>query len=368
MSGSDQEHIDSQLLPPLPPTPTKEKMAFVAIPQIKPRKRQNTCLDLDSPPIKKTMPRLSFYQHEADKMIADARNLLLKAATTLADDKKRQDKVLDLLEVFRTYTEEDKVEKATKRLVLNMEQATRKLVNTSKTTYASIASKRGETGPKKPNQDKSQETIQANPVVNPIKEKSEWTTIQRSKQPRKPVRLVLDPKDKKITFNSKSTRDNINKALHQQGYPRACISSVSKSMKNNIILTFLEEGAKAFTLKHQDIIQRSLPFVSILEDESWHKVVLHGVSTEEFNTPTGLDDIQKEIESFNKGFKIAGKPIWLTSQERRSQQAGASVLVAFHTEEEANRAIQQRLYIGAVSVRVEKAKDKPKQKALSTSN
>ena len=64
--------------------------------------------------------------------------------------------------------------------------------------------------------------------------------------------------------------------------------------------------------------------------------------------------IIEEIKTFNKDLVPIGIPYWLTSAEKRLNQYAGSVVVAFATPEEANRAIQHRLYIAGTSVRVEK--------------
>ena len=61
-----------------------------------------------------------------------------------------------------------------------------------------------------------------------------------------------------------------------------------------------------------------------------------------------------EIKTFNKGLKPIGTPYWLTSLEKRKTQKSGSIIVCFATEEEANRAIKNRLYIAGISTRVEK--------------
>jgi hypothetical protein len=61
-----------------------------------------------------------------------------------------------------------------------------------------------------------------------------------------------------------------------------------------------------------------------------------------------------EIQTFNKGLKPIGTPYWLTTPEKRANQRAGSVVVAFATTEEASKAIRNRLYIGGISVRVEK--------------
>ena len=67
-----------------------------------------------------------------------------------------------------------------------------------------------------------------------------------------------------------------------------------------------------------------------------------------------MDLVIEEIKTFNTGLHLIGAPYWLTSAPRRLSQRAGSVVVAFATEEEASRAIRNRLYIAGISVRVEK--------------
>ena len=64
--------------------------------------------------------------------------------------------------------------------------------------------------------------------------------------------------------------------------------------------------------------------------------------------------IVEEIKTFNKGLTPIGTPYWLTSAERRQSQLAGSIAVSFPTEEQANRAIKNRLYIAGISVWVQK--------------
>lgn len=83
-------------------------------------------------------------------------------------------------------------------------------------------------------------------------------------------------------------------------------------------------------------------------------MILHGIPTLDFNTPEGMDLVVDEIQTFNKGLTPIGTPYWLTSSDKRQNQRAGSVVVAFATEEEASRAIRNRLYIAGISVRAEK--------------
>ena len=67
-----------------------------------------------------------------------------------------------------------------------------------------------------------------------------------------------------------------------------------------------------------------------------------------------MDLITAEIKTFNKGFTPIGTPYWITSPTNRQTQLAGSVVVAFPTEDQAKRAIKNRLYIAGLSVRVRK--------------
>jgi hypothetical protein len=64
--------------------------------------------------------------------------------------------------------------------------------------------------------------------------------------------------------------------------------------------------------------------------------------------------VVEEITTFNQRLKPIGTPYWLTSQKKRKNQIAGLVVVAFGTEEEAKKAIYNRVYIGGISARVEK--------------
>jgi hypothetical protein len=94
-----------------------------------------------------------------------------------------------------------------------------------------------------------------------------------------------------------------------------------------------------------------LPLVTYLKKgEPWYKVIVHGIPIREFNTEDGMDLVISEIKTFNKGLEPIGRPYWATPREKRDSglvQKG-SVIVAFPTEEQANRAIKNKLYIAGI--------------------
>ena len=66
--------------------------------------------------------------------------------------------------------------------------------------------------------------------------------------------------------------------------------------------------------------------------------------------------ILDEIKTFNSDLTPIGTPYWVTSYEKRLSglQLAGSVVVAFPNENQAKRAIKNRLYIAGISARVTK--------------
>jgi hypothetical protein len=145
-----------------------------------------------------------------------------------------------------------------------------------------------------------------------------------------------------------------NKAFLEKGVKGPVVNMVSRTRSQNIVVTTTPHFSADYLLEKKDIWQSILPFKSAQKDESWYKVAIHGIPTRDFDTPNGMQLVVDEITTFNQGFKPIGTPYWLTTEAKRKNQLAGSVVVAFATEEEANRAIRQRLYIAGISVRVEK--------------
>jgi hypothetical protein len=128
-------------------------------------------------------------------------------------------------------------------------------------------------------------------------------------------------------------------------------------MRGNIVVNTTPDFNSDFLIQNEDIIKGVLPLVKYLKKgEPWYKVIVHGIPIREFNTEDGMDLVVSEIKTFNKGLEPVGRPYWATPREKRDSglvQKG-SVIVAFPTEDQANRAIKNRLYIAGISARVAK--------------
>lgn len=103
-----------------------------------------------------------------------------------------------------------------------------------------------------------------------------------------------------------------------------------------------------------------LPFViSLKRGELWHKVAIYSILIREFNINEGLLDFElvlNEIRTFNKGLEPIGKSYWATTRSTRESglKRIGTIIIAFPTEDQANRAIKNRLYIAGISAKVAK--------------
>jgi hypothetical protein len=78
-----------------------------------------------------------------------------------------------------------------------------------------------------------------------------------------------------------------------------------------------------------------------------------------FYTNESLSVLKEEIPTFNKGLEIVGNPYWLTREGKHQDQITDTVCIAFATEQQAQKAICNRLYLLGISVRVEKLHSTP---------
>ena len=130
-------------------------------------------------------------------------------------------------------------------------------------------------------------------------------------------------------------------------------------ISKNIVITTTSPFTTNYLIKKQGIQDHLFQFKSIQKITLQYKVVIHNIPTAEFNTPQGMELVVDEIKVFNKGLTPIGTPYQLTPAYKRESSRTASVVVAFATQEEAQRAIRERLYIVGISARAEKYLDTP---------
>lgn len=304
----------------------------------------------------------------AREAILLARDLVVKAYS-LTQSREEQAKLLDLLEVFREYTERGRIQAASSILatqVANLEVASQKIETKARALAKSTPELIRPSQPSQPSRPTfASIASKATPPTPHLTSPQEWTQVGKpkpTKHTNKPTRplasnrliLVKSPTGNSPTFSPLAIRNAFNKAFLDKGVKGPVVASVTRSLsQKNLVVTTTSSFTADFLLEKQAIWQHIVAFQVAQKDEPWHKVALHGVPTADFNTPAGMALVKEEISTFNKGLNPIGTPYWLTSAEKRLGQRAGSVAVAFATREEANRAIRNRLYIAGISVRVE---------------
>jgi hypothetical protein len=343
------------------------------------------------PNLNQTNKTLRFSQQPKSPrdLILNARDLIVQAYT-LTKAREEQSKLLDLLEVFREYTEKGRLQTASTIIasqVANLELATRQIENKAralaKAPVPTVPSKpstlrqpplgngppgppglpgtTGTTGtPPSGTTSEAPSGTPASSYASIAGSGQEWTLVKPKAKPKpertgKPHRLILVrsvaiPPE----FSSLTLRNAFNKAFEEKGVKGPVINTVTKSLGHNLVVSTTSQFSADYLLENQPIWEHLVSFRRAQKDEPWHKVVLHGIPIADFDTPSGMELVIDEVKTFNKGFNPIGTPYWLSSPENRAIHRGGSVVVAFPTAEEANRAIRHRLYIAGISVRVEK--------------
>jgi hypothetical protein len=352
-------------------------------------------------PIFSTQPESRSFIHDStqptnsQQLVLEARDLLVRAYSTTTS-RVEQGKLLDLLQIFREYTESGIIQKTSSILatqVANLEQASRKIesqARNNQSTWAKIAqiqpssqainqpitgqsqasatglNQASATGPKRP---KTQDwTLVTSKKGSSNGTSSNTSPITREKAYSKasgPSKLALSRRCTLLlvhqvqasSFSSIYIRDLINNAFKANGIEKPVISTVSLSIKGNIVVYTTPEFNADFLVEKKAIIKGVLPLVKDLQKgEPWYKVIIHNLPIQEFNTSDGMDLVISEITTFNKGLTPIGRPYWLTSPEARNSGLNrlGSVVVAFPIEEQANRAIKNKLFIAGISAKVVK--------------
>ena len=135
------------------------------------------------------------------------------------------------------------------------------------------------------------------------------------------------------------------------------ISTISLSVRGNIVVNTTSDYNAEFLLQNEEIIKGVFPLLKPLQKgEPWYKVAIHGIPIREFDTESRMDLVVTEIKTFNKGLTPIGRPYWATAKATRNSGLvrTGTIIVAFPTEEQANRAISNRLYIAGISAKVAK--------------
>ena len=305
-----------------------------------------------------SMPKAS----TAAEAIDIARDMILQASRMATGTEQKQ--LLDLLEVFRDYTEKKRVNNhglaVLSTQVNNLETVSRtlgskvKLLQKPTPPQASTATVARQNTPSVP-QPRSFAATAANATASG----ADWQMVGKKKTAEPAVKNKLSDRQLVLTrdstdsFDSLQIRNEFNQAFMRKGVSAPVVASVTTSAKQNMVITTTPKFNAKYLLESKDVWGHITTYRSALLIESWHKVAIHNIPTS-YSTNDSLATIVREIETFNKGLKVVGHPYWLTKPERRERQETGSICVAFATEREAQQAIRNRLYVLGISVRAEK--------------
>ena len=308
----------------------------------------------------------------SEQAILQARDLIVKAYS-LTQDRAKQTRYLDLLEIFREYTERGMLSKASNIIasqVANLETATRQIETKAKDLSRIAKPAIPSLQPQKPLTQTPKPSMAqvANQGQSTTSAPQEWTVVgkkqngpsDRNLHPAqgkaKAARRVIfiQKADTNLDISPLKDRNLLNNAFAAKGIKGPVVNLVSKTSSGNIAITTTEEYTADFFLEKKEIWEKIIPHEAVQKDQPWYKVVAHGIPLADFNHESGMEMIKSEVMIFNKGLKPIGLPHWISSEENRNKNRAGSVAIAFATEEEANRAIRNRLYIAGISTRVTK--------------
>jgi hypothetical protein len=337
-----------------------------------PIRKRGPSVFLSEPPTKEPRTTEPTQSHDAKELVLQARDLLVQAYS-LTNSRNQQARLLDLVEIFREFTEFGRVRHTSSILatqVANLEKATRKIEIQAKVPISQVGVKPTFSEVALPNPAKPENwTLVSSNKGNRTKTSngtsSKETTSMSTSSGKSKLALsrrctLLQARNVQASsFSSIQLRNAINSAFNKKGIQGLVISTVALSLRGNITVTTTPEFNVDFLIENEEVIKGVLPLItSIKRGEPWYKVAIHGIPIREFDTNEGLDSdlVANEIRTFNKGLTPIGRSFWTTSKSKRDSgliQSG-TIIVAFPTEDQAKRAINNRLYIAGVSAKVAK--------------
>ena len=304
-------------------------------------------------------------QYSYSAAIQEARDLLVKAYY-LTEDKGKQDAVLDLVEVFRNFTEEGRTNM---KGMINTTNKPSEAVNLSNAapeikatvpSYAQILKSSTQSeitsilplksnGMKVLGKGTSQQSgnniaAAGKTSITPTVETATATTTS----PPPPfhhanvITLVTKSGGVLPLYQPFSVRERINKILGKRA-----ISRVHTSVKGNVVLTCMDSSPSELLLDQQkwEPVFEGWPIHKAQKVNHWPKLVVHGVPK-----CIPIEALNEEIEVFNKGITTQGQPRWIG--KTYSQSLRGSVTFSVTTEEEKNQLLGSGVLIGGLWLKV----------------
>lgn len=204
----------------------------------------------------------------------------------------------------------------------------------------------------------AQKAAQNGGISNP----TEWKLVTKKPSPKPEVpyrerRLIVTPKTNNWTINAMKMRNSVNDALKNAKID-LLVATVAKTQRgNNIVVTVSEKYTAEALLAQKAIWEHVFDAKTIKKDVKWHKIAIHGLETEIFNTETGMEQLKSELELFNPGVKLITTPMWMSTRENRSMKRHASAILAFGSEKEATKQLSKRLLAAGSTYRTSDYRD-----------
>jgi len=149
----------------------------------------------------------------------------------------------------------------------------------------------------------------------------------------------------------KATRDRLNETLKARLHTQhPVIASITKAQySENTVLVATQHFTAQDIVNNADIIQSTFGYERIQKDVQWFKTMVHGIAISDFDTATGMQDLQKEVELYNPRLQLATLPRWVTTRESRAGKMHGSVVLSFDNEEMHQMSLRGKLFIGGAS-------------------
>jgi hypothetical protein len=326
------------------------------------------------PSIKLTVRKLTKYgkvtQPESPEQALDLVRYYLTSALLLEEDPKNKDTLTDLLTNVKEYMNTGGINNTVNILqnqVTSLSVALQKL----SATVRKVSSTPQQATPKSLTPESSEGGRPlASSLFNNLQQRTQnaltspKTSARKQAAERKKAqqerRLILIKQDGSNfdDINPFSVRNHINDNLNRKGAKGAVVSTVTKSLSKNLVITTTNDYNATYLLQHEDIIKAQVQYREAKVDLQFAKIIIHSIPLRTFDNENGMELVKEEINTFNKhlNLKLTGQPYWLTTREKRDDpfRLHGSVVVSFEKEEDAIKALRNRINIAGISAKTER--------------
>lgn len=314
--------------------------------------------------------KLAKFSNEEEKILANgkiraARDLLMQACG-LVKDTESQTRLLDLIEIFREYTEKGNFDRHTRifdkdaptgaKTMDFHDRPTPKIDNPTPSrdnpqsalprSYAKAAASAPFTSPASP-RDTTKIQKTSGTTLKPVTTPTENTRLAQN--PDKILTIVLNKGCQLPKYNPITIRDTINKLVNKKA-----IARVHTSPRQNIVLTCMDSDTEELLIKIEIWIKAfdGWPVQGAQRVNNWPKLVVHGVPA-----AINMEEFKTEVEDYNNIVNIQGNPRWLAGPPKKQH---GSVVFSVQNEEVKSKLKKTGILVGALLLKVVNYQDSSK--------